>query len=105
MSRNRFALRLLSIAEQDLLDIIEYLAAENLAAAHAVASQIEKQLQGLQRHPFLGRVPSDTKLARMGYRVLVAGDHLIFYKVRGKTVLIYRIIHGARDILPLLDEL
>jgi toxin ParE1/3/4 len=102
---SKFALRLLSIAEQDFLDIIEYLAAENLSAAHSIADQIEKQLQGLQRHPFLGRVPSETKLARMGYRVLVVEDHLVFYKIRGKTVLVYRIIHGARDVLPLLDEL
>lgn len=105
MSTNRFALRLLSIAEQDFLDIIEYLAAESLSAAHAIAGHFEKQLQGLQRYPFMGKVPTDIKLARMGYRVLVVGDYLIFYKVRGKTVLVYRIIHGARDILPLLDEL
>lgn len=105
MSTNRFPLRLLSIAEQDFLDIIEYLAAENLSAAHTVTDHIEKQLQGLQRHPFLGKVPADAKLARMGYRVLVVGDYLVFYKVRGKTVLVYRIIHGARDILPLLNEL
>jgi len=105
VSTNRFPLRLLSIAEQDFLDIIEYLAAENLSAAHTVTDHIEKQLQGLQRHPFLGKVPADAKLARMGYRVLVVGDYLVFYKVRGKTVLVYRIIHGARDILPLLNEL
>lgn len=105
MSTNRFSLRLLSIAEQDFLDIIDYLATENLSAAQTVADQLEKQLQSLQRHPFLGKVPSDTKLARMGYRVLVVGDYLIFHKVRGKTVVIYRIIHGARDIQPLLDEL
>lgn len=103
MSTNRFVLRLLSIAEEDFRNIVEYLAAENLSAAHVVADHIEKQLQSLQRHPFLGKLPSDTKLARMDYRVLVAGDYLVFYKVRGKTVLVYRIIHGARDILPLLD--
>jgi plasmid stabilization system protein ParE len=35
----------------------------------------------------------------------VVKEYLIFYKVRGRTVLVYRIIHGARDILPLLDQL
>lgn len=105
MSTNRFVLRLLSIAEEDIHSIIEYLAAENLSAAHTVTDHIEKQLQSLQRHPFLGKVPSDVKLARMSYRVLVVGDYLGFYKVRGKTVLVYRIIHGARDILHLLDHL
>lgn len=105
MSTNKFSLRLLSIAEQDFLDIIEYLAAENLSAAHALADHIEQQLQRLQNHPFLGKIPADTNLARMCYRVLVVGDYLAFYKVRGKTVLVYRIVHGARDILPLLDEL
>ena len=105
MSKNRFALRLLSIAEQDFLDIIEYLAAESPVAAHTMMDQIEKRLQQLRDYPFLGKVPADTKLARMGYRVLVAGNYLAFYKVCGKTVVIYRIIHGARNILPLLDEL
>ena len=105
MSANRFTLKLLSIAEQDFLDIIDYLAAENLSTARTVADRLETQLQSLQQHPFLGKVPSDTKLARMGYRVLVVGDYLAFYKVRGKTLLVYRIIHGARDILPLLEDL
>ena len=105
MSTSRFTLRLLSLAEQDFTEIIEYVAAENLTAAHRIADHIEQDLQRLQRHPYLGKVPDDTKLARMGYRVLVVGDYLVFYKVRGKTVLVYRIIHGARDTLPLLDEL
>jgi hypothetical protein len=50
-------------------------------------------------------VPFDANLARMGYRVLVAEDYLVFYKLRRKAVLLYHIIYGARDILPLLDEL
>ena len=109
MATNKNWLQLLayvtgSINQEQLLRN-EYLAAENLSAAHTVTDHIEKQLQSLQRHPFLGKVPSDVKLARMGYRVLVGGDYLGFYKVRGKTVLVYRIIHEARDILPLLDEL
>ena len=105
MSTNRFTLRLLSIAEQDFLDIIEYVAAENLSAAHHIADHIEQGLQRLRQYPSLGKVPADPKLARLGYRVLIVDDHLIFYKLRRKTVLAYRIIHGARDILPLLEDL
>lgn len=105
MSANRFTLRLLSIAEQDFLDIIEYLAAESPAAARTMMDRLEKRLQQLRDYPFLGKVPADTKVARMRYRVLVVKEYVIFYKVRGKTVLVYRFIHGARDILPLLDDL
>ena len=104
MSANRFTLRLLSVAEQDFLDIIEFLAAESPPAARTVMDQIESGLQRLRDYPFLGKVTGDTKLARMGYRVLVVKEYLMFYKVRGKTVLVYRIIHGARDIPRLLDE-
>ena len=105
MSANRLALKLLSIAEQDLTDILEYLAAESPAAARTVMDQIESRLQQLRDYPFLGKMPGDPKLARMGYRILVVETYVVFYKVRGKTVLVYRIIHGARNILPLLDEL
>ncbi|MEP6890052.1 MAG: type II toxin-antitoxin system RelE/ParE family toxin, partial [Nitrospirota bacterium] len=39
-----------------------------------------------------------------GYRVLVVDNYLVFYKVKGKTILVYRILHGARDIMHLLSE-
>jgi len=44
-------------------------------------------------------------LARLDYRVVVVDNYLIFYKISGKTVLVYRIIHGAQDIPGLLTDL
>lgn len=63
---------------------IESLAAENLSAANPVVNQVEKQWQGLQKHPGLGRWPADTNLARMGYQDSVAGDHLFSTKRAGR---------------------
>ena len=34
--------------------------------------------------------------------MLVVENYLIFYKVRGRTVFVYRIVHGARDVPSLL---
>ncbi|MBI4001188.1 MAG: type II toxin-antitoxin system RelE/ParE family toxin [Nitrospira defluvii] len=104
MGSSNYAIRLLSVAEQDLQELISYLAAENPGAAAIALDRIETQLQGLQRHPFLGRTPNDPKLARLGYRVLVIDNYLAFYKVKGKTVLIHRVLHGARDFVRLLMD-
>jgi plasmid stabilization system protein ParE len=41
-------------------------------------------------------------LSRIGYRYMVIGNYLIFYTIGGDTVLVHRIIHGARDYLLLL---
>ena len=105
MSIGRYTVRWLSIAEQDFQDIVLYIAADNISAADMLAYRIEKHLQRLVRHPYLGRIPNDHQLAAMGYRVLVIEDYLIFYKITGKTVLIHRILHGARDLKSLLDEM
>lgn len=104
MSIGRYTVRWLSIAEQDFRDIILYVAADNISVADALAHRIEKYLQRLVRNPYLGRIPNDHQLAAMGYRVLIIGDYLVFYKVKGKTVLIHRILHGARDLRSLLDD-
>lgn len=84
MRSGKYAVRLLSIAEQDLQELISYLAAENFGAAVTTLDHIEAQLQALQRLPFLGRVLNDPKLARLGYRMLVIDNYLVFYKVKGK---------------------
>jgi toxin ParE1/3/4 len=49
-------------------------------------------------------MPHDPKLMALGYRALVVDNYLTFYKVRGKVILVYRILHGARDIMHLLSE-
>jgi plasmid stabilization system protein ParE len=104
VSANRYAVRLLSIAEQDLQDLAAFVAADNIPAAMALADRIENDLQRLARYPYLGKVPNDERLAALGYRVLVIENYLVFYKVRGRIVLVHRILHGMRDLPSLLDE-
>lgn len=104
MRSSKYAVRLLSIAEQDLVELVSYLAAENPRAATEVLNHIDARLQTLAAHPFVGHIPHDPKLTALGYRVLVIDNHLVFYKVTGHVVLVYRILHDARDVLRLLSE-
>ena len=93
MPSSKYLVRLLSIAEQDLEDLLSYVAAENTRAATELLDQIEARLEALQFYPFDVRVPHNPKLTALGYRVLVIDNYLV-----------YRILHGARDILHLLSE-
>ena len=104
MPSSKYTVRLLSIAEQDLTDLVSYLAAENAEAAADVFDRIEARLKALQFHPFVGRVPLNAKLTALGYRVLVIDNYLVFYKVKGNAILVHRILHGARDLLRVLSE-
>lgn len=104
MPSSKYTVRLLSIAEQDLADLVSYVAAENPRAATDVLDHVEARLESLQSHPFVGRVPHNPKLTALGYRVLVIENYLVFYKVKGNVVLVHRILHRARDLLRLMSE-
>lgn len=98
------SVRLLSIAEQDPQELLLYVAAENSTAALALADKIEAELAKLASYPYLGKIPQDVHLAQLEYRVLVVGDYLLFYKIKGRTILVHRILHGARDVPSLLED-
>jgi plasmid stabilization system protein ParE len=102
VSRPKYALRLLRAAEDDLVDIVTFVAADNVSAAEALALKIEKSLSSLMNHPNLGRIPEDAELTQLGYRYIIVGNYLIFYVVQGKSIVVHRIIHGARDYRSLL---
>lgn len=104
MSSNKYSVRLLEVAEQDLQEIVSYVAGENVTAALALADRIEKDILRLAAHPYMGRIPDDDKLAGLGYRFLVVENYLIFYTVGDRTVLVHRIIHGARDIPQMFPD-
>lgn len=102
MTKPKFTVRLLRSAEEDLNDILEYIAADNPSAAAAVLDRIENDLRLMSQQPQLGRIPEEEDLVRMGYRFLVVRDYLIFYTLEERTILVHRIVHGARDYLRLL---
>ena len=102
MSRRDYTVRLLRVAEDDLTEIVTYIAADRPSAAEALADKFEKNVALLSRHPRLGRIPEQEDLARMGYRYLVVDNYLVFYIIEKNTVYVHRVLHGARDYLRLL---
>ena len=101
MSRHKYTIRFLRIAEDDFSEIVTYILADRPSAAEAFATKIEKNLQLLSKNPHLGRVPKEDELAQLHYRYLVVDNYLIFYTVEGKSIYIHRILNGARDYLSL----
>jgi plasmid stabilization system protein ParE len=85
-----------------LTEIVTYIAVDRPSVAEALAARIEKNLQLLSMNPHLGRIPNDEDLLRLGYRYLVVGNYLLFYKIEGQTIYVHRILHGARDYMSLL---
>jgi len=41
-----------------------------------------------------------TRMMRKDYRAFVVDAHILYYKVKGDRVEIYRIVHGAREAGP-----
>lgn len=83
-------------AEKDLLSVFDYIKADSPGSAAEWLDNIERSLKRLMLFPRSGSLPRDSYLQRKGYRIIVVGDYLAFYKVKGETVQIHRFIHGKR---------
>jgi toxin ParE1/3/4 len=94
-----YTIRLLRVAEEDLAEIVFYIAADRPTAANRIGSKIEKNLRLLLHNPYLGRLPSDRRLMELGYRYLVVEDYSIFYTIEDQHILVHRILHGVRNHL------
>ncbi len=95
---DKYRIRYLPIAVDDLLSISDWIAADSPARAASFTDKFDKRIARLATHPFLGRIPKHDKLQASGYRVLVIDAYLVFYKVRGPLVEIHRVLHGSRQL-------
>ena len=99
---NRYTLRYLPVAVEDLISIFDWIANDNPGNAAAFVEKIDHRIGNLKTHPLLGHIPRDDKLKYSGYRILVIESYLVIYIIRGKTVEIHRIVHGSRDLDDIL---
>jgi plasmid stabilization system protein ParE len=90
------AVRVLRKAQADLLDIRRYLDAESSDLGDATVRDLLSAMERLGRFPESGPVARDTRLHRAGYRYRIAGAYLIFYRLVGSHVRVYRVLHQRR---------
>ena len=87
-------------AYEDLLEIWDFIAADNIAAADAWIDKLDQQLFLLASHPLMGR--SREELAK-GIRSFPIGRYVIFYLPETNGITVVRILHSARDINAAMD--
>ena len=98
----RREVRVLRRAQNDLTETRDYVRRDRPAAANRLVARLLSAIGSLERMPDRGALPRDRVLRARGYRVLVVGDYLVFYRILARQVRVYRVIHGRRRFRHLL---
>lgn len=97
MNNAQYEIRLLRLAEEDLTEIISYVAADRPNVAEKLLDKFNNKLTVLASSPHVGHLPHEISLKQLGYRYLTLDSYLMFYVIDGHMIYVHRIIHGARD--------
>ncbi len=97
-------IRVNPIALKDLMSIKEYITEEldSPDAALKIVKKIVDSYEKLRDFPGMG-ISLNSKIdIPTDYRFLVSEEHIIFYKLEGQYVSIYRILNAKMDYLKVL---
>ena len=91
-------------ARRDLDGIWEYIrySLRNPSAAAHIVDKVMDEIDQLEILPDIGAPLSSIAEMESDERFLVTGNYLTFYRVRGDTVFIDRILNGRCDYLRIL---
>jgi antitoxin ParD1/3/4/toxin ParE1/3/4 len=87
-------------ARQDLNDIWDYIADDNIEAANRVLDALDTAMVKLAKNPGIGHQREDLTDER--HRFLLAYSYLIVYRRETKPLQIIRVLHAARDVRSIL---
>ena len=98
-----YEVKLLSLAENDLDEICQYLAQFYPDTPGRFLDALEKDIENIRLNPKMFPKYEYNR----EYRKLVTGDFLVFYKIdeENNMARIYRILHGKRNISTILEKL
>ena len=96
------SVRILRRAQRDLQEIYDYVLREAPLRAGPFIDRMLDAIESLDAMAERGALPRDPGLRDRGYRVLVHESFLVFYKVRARSVRVYRVLRGSRAYRELL---
>lgn len=102
----RYRIIVIQEAEDDLLDIWSYIAANDSAGkADHVLTQLEVLCENLSTTPFRGHVcPELEPIGVSNYREVHFKPYRVIYEVAGKAVYVHAVLDGRRDLPSLLER-
>lgn len=83
-------------ALNNLNDIAEYIALNNLYAAKQLVERVFEKVERLEQFPNSGKVPEE--LPDLNYRELVVNPCRVFYKVESDAVYILNVLRQERNL-------
>lgn len=93
-----YNIELLASAWEELDRISEiHLALVGVNSAEKITNRILDAIELLADNPYLGVEPKYSKIADQGFRMLICGNYLCFYKVGADTIKVYHIADGRKD--------
>ena len=92
-------------AERELTAAARWIARDNKTAARELNAAVKRAAQQIGSHPYCGR--SAPEAAREPFRVLTLRGfpYLLIYDPERQPPIIARIVHGARDLPTVLNDL
>lgn len=101
----RYRVRIVEDAEQDLIDIVRYIATHDSDDKAAyVLSQLESLCLRLAELPMRGHIPPELyRIGVIAYREVHFKPYRIIYQVIGQNVFVHCVLDGRRDMQSLLE--
>ena len=78
---------------QDMQNLYEYIAGDNLRAAKKIISRIREAADKLKIYPHMGKAG---RISNTRELVIAATPYIIVYIIDGESMQIVSVIHGAR---------
>jgi plasmid stabilization system protein ParE len=91
--------RLTSQADVDVVEAWMYIAQDSVEAADRMVDRFTRTFEFLATHPGVGTAMDQY---RPGLRAFSVGSYVVFFLLQDEELLIYRVLHGARNFDDLL---
>lgn len=86
-------------ANEDVLDIWDYISRDSVSAADKLVRHINEMLSRMAKNPSMGVLHEEYQ---PGLRAFPVGNYIIFYHAIDDGIEVYRVLHGARRLEDLL---
>lgn len=98
----RYKVRILPAAQEDMAEIVEYLNTLSPQAALRYYDLLVERIESLSDMPERCPKTRDAQLLLRGFHYLVVENYLVFFIITGDIVQVHRILYGRRQYENLL---